>query len=318
MGGKVICAGAIVADMVARSIPAIPAAGASAKTPEISLNIGGCAANAATGLARLGRDVQLCGAVGEDDLGNYLARALAAEGVGLDLFQQKIGQRTGTTFVINTDGEDRRFISDTGANDCAWPEEVPSEALADVAVLSVHAHGLSERPHVEDLLRWFKDARDQGTLTVLDVIYIPGRNLLKELEELLPYVDVFTPNDEEIRKLFGEMAPDRALQRCLDMGVGTAVITRGENGVIWQDSDGVGDLQAPEVDEVDGTGCGDAFVAGWIDAHLDGLPIREKMLRGSLMGASAALKPGAIAGLPDRSQLNSMFRNNSSLLVDPS
>ena len=39
MGGKVICAGAIVADMVARSIPSIPAAGASAKTPEISLNI---------------------------------------------------------------------------------------------------------------------------------------------------------------------------------------------------------------------------------------------------------------------------------------
>ncbi len=314
MAGKVICVGAVVADLVAQAIPELPKAGASARTPSISLNIGGCAANVATGLARLGRAVQLCGAVGDDDLGKFLYRSLAEEGVSLDLFQVKPGERTGATFVINTEGEDRRFISDTAANDCGWPEALPEDSFEEVEVLSVHAFGLSRRPHRNDLLRWFPRAQAAGALTILDVIVIPGENLLPDLEAVLPHVDLFTPNEEEAVRLTGEADLERSLQRFIDLGTTTAVITRGDRGLIWQGPEGTGSIEAPSVQEMDATGCGDAFIAGFVDAHLEQrstaeISTSEMMWRGALMGASVAQKPGAINGLPKRSELDLFDRS---------
>lgn len=104
MKKKVICMGAVVADLVALPVTSLPAPGGSARSPEITLHIGGCAANSATGLARLGREVHLCGAVGADPFGHFLKEALQREGVLLDHFQIREGHRTGSTFVINTEG----------------------------------------------------------------------------------------------------------------------------------------------------------------------------------------------------------------------
>ena len=313
MGSKVVCVGAVVADLVALPVTSLPAPGGSARSPEISLHIGGCAANSATGLARLGREGHLCGAVGADPFGHFLAGALKDEGVILDHFQVRDGHRTGSTFVINTEGEDRRFISDTGANDGDWPTQVSESLLENAAVMSVHAHGLADRPDVAELVHWFKKARAGGTRVVLDIIRIPGRPLMQELECLLPHVDLFTPNEQEALALTGESDAASAAGQFRQMGAEVVVITRGADGLVWLDEDGAGSLSAPLVQELDATGCGDGFIAGCIDAGLDGLSLQEQLIRGSLVGALVSQKPGAIAGLPDRKALEAMFQKNSDL-----
>ncbi|OUU20944.1 MAG: hypothetical protein CBC13_09870 [Planctomycetia bacterium TMED53] len=318
MRKKVVCLGAVVADLVALPVASLPQPGASARTPEITLHIGGCAANTATGLARLGREVQLCGAVGADPFGHFLAQALQEEGVSLEHFQTRKGHRTGSTFVINTEGEDRRFISDTGANDGDWPQQVGADLLEKAAVLSVHAHGLAERPDVGELLAWFKEARSQGVRVILDIICIPGRALMEELEQLLPWVDLFTPNEQEALALTGVKDIQKAAQAFHDMGAQTVVVTRGADGLIWCDSESRGSLVAPQVEEVDATGCGDGFIAGCIDAYLDGESLTDQLLRGTMVGALVSQQPGAIKGLPRRSELQQMFQEYRHLLPDPS
>ena len=313
MGSKVICLGAVVADLVALPVTSLPAPGGSARTPEITLHIGGCAANSATGLARLGREVHLCGAVGADPFGHFLKDALQKEGVLLDHFQVRDGHRTGSTFVINTEGEDRRFISDTGANDGDWPQQVSKNLLDDAAVISVHAHGLADRPRVSELVRWFEKAQAGGTRVILDIIRIPGRPLMEELEQLLPHVDLFTPNEQEALALTGAGDVKNAAERFYRMGAKAVVITRGADGLIWHDGEGTGFLPAPEVEEVDATGCGDGFIAGCIDGGLEGLPLRDQLIRGSMVGALVSQQPGAIVGLPDREGLESMFQKHQSL-----
>ena len=309
MSGKIFCFGAVVADLIARQIPRLPGAGESARTPAISLALGGCAANTATGLARLGQPVLLCGAVGDDDLGNFLRRELSKEGVDLRNLCVESGIPTGVSFVINVDGQDRRFISATGANDEAWPERFEIDQLEAAAVVSFHGYGLAKRPSVEEVESILQSARKAGATTVLDVIVIPGEDLLPDLERLLPLVDVFLPNDDEARRLTGTDDSRQAARQLRAMGAQTVVVTCGERGALWEDPQGCGQIGAPEVVEIDGTGCGDAFAAGWIDASLRGADLEDKLLTACAMGALVAAAEGAIDGLPDRSGLDELMRN---------
>ena len=135
MGQKIFCFGAVVVDLIAQQVAVIPGPGDSARSGSIQLAIGGCAANTATGLARLGHPVRLCGAVGDDHLGDFLRGGLEQEGVDLRHFSVHPGVQTGATFVINVEGEDRRFISATGANDEPWPEKFDTADLEDAAAM---------------------------------------------------------------------------------------------------------------------------------------------------------------------------------------
>ncbi|MCA9054875.1 MAG: carbohydrate kinase family protein [Planctomycetaceae bacterium] len=62
----VLCAGLIVADHVCAPIERFPPAGGLATTGRLELTIGGCAANVAVDLARLGLRVAIGGRVGND------------------------------------------------------------------------------------------------------------------------------------------------------------------------------------------------------------------------------------------------------------
>ncbi|MGE4620068.1 MAG: carbohydrate kinase family protein [Planctomycetota bacterium] len=309
MGTKIFCFGTVVADFITRDISEIPAPGDSARSSDISLAVGGCAANTATGLARLGHPVSLCGAVGDDDLGTFLHRDLTQEGVQLDHLSVEPGISTAVSLIINVTGQDRRIISAPGANEAAWPDRFDEDQLQEAAVVSFHGYGLSKRPDVEDTERILRAAKRSGATTVLDVIVIPGEDLLADLKRLLPLVDVFLPNLDEARRLTGETDPRAAASQLRGLGATTVVVTCGDQGLAWESSEGAGVLAALAVDEVDATGCGDAFAAGWIDAVYRGADFEEKLLAGSSMGALVAMAPGAIEGLPQRAGLDDMMQS---------
>src|SRR5947207_4699973 len=77
----VVCAGVVVADHLCTPIAHVPAAGELVAADELVLNIGGCASNAAVDLARLGVRAAVCGRVGDDLLGRFVAETLVAAGV---------------------------------------------------------------------------------------------------------------------------------------------------------------------------------------------------------------------------------------------
>ena len=306
MSPRIFCFGAVGVDLIAQPVERLPAAGDSARSPSIQPSIGGCAANTSTALARLGHSVHLCGAIGEDHLGHFLRNGLKEEGVDLQYLTSPPGEVTGATLVINVEGEDRRFISAMGANDAPWPPTIDCEALVEAEVISLHAFGLAKRPDVEDARRIFQAGRDAGATTLLDVIVIPGEDLLPDLIQLLPLVDVFFPNEDEAQRLTGLKDPAEAAAFLRDLGAQMVVVTRGDRGLVWDSVDGSGSMDAMAVVSIDATGCGDAFGAGYIDAHLAGCDRLEKLIRGSVLGAAAATAAGAIDGLPSRATFDSL------------
>ena len=72
----VLCAGIIVADHVCSPIAHLPEAGELVLADKLLLTIGGCAANVAVDLAKLGAAAAVVGLVGADVFGGVVAEML--------------------------------------------------------------------------------------------------------------------------------------------------------------------------------------------------------------------------------------------------
>jgi ribokinase len=76
------------------------------------------------------------------------------------------------------------------------------------------------------------------------------------------------------------------------------VITIGEDGAVLADGESVEHLPAPEVDVVDTTGAGDAFVGALATQIARGASLREAVAYAVRAGAAAVTKEGAQGALP--------------------
>jgi sugar/nucleoside kinase (ribokinase family) len=84
----------------------------------------------------------------------------------------------------------------------------------------------------EELANVFAAARKAGATTVLDVV-VPGPgDHRKQLDRLLPHVDVFLPNGHEAQVITGEPDPLRQAEAFRRLGAGAVVITMGGDGCV--------------------------------------------------------------------------------------
>ena len=71
-----------------------------------------------------------------------------------------------------------------------------------------------------------------------------------------------------------------------------------------------------KVDEVDPTGAGDCFCAGFAVAMLDGLPLREACGYANAVGALAVTRKGPTEGAPTRQEVLSLMRQPASPVTE--
>src|SRR5262245_27275446 len=125
---SVICAGIIVADHVSSPISHLPAAGELVLADQLLLTIGGCAANVAVDLVKLGAAAVVAGCVGDDVFGRVVADMLRERRVDVSRLGVKAGMDTSQTLIVNVRGQDRRFIHTFGANAAFTAADVPLDA----------------------------------------------------------------------------------------------------------------------------------------------------------------------------------------------
>src|SRR5262249_53060948 len=113
---EVLCAGIIVADHVCSPISHLPAAGELVTTDRMLLTIGGCAANVAVDLVKMGVRSAVVGRVGGDVFGRIVADLLDETGVDVSALKVSPEAETSQTLIVNVAGQDRRFIHTFGAN----------------------------------------------------------------------------------------------------------------------------------------------------------------------------------------------------------
>lgn len=305
----VLCAGIVVADHVSSPIPRLPDAGELVLADELILTIGGCAANVAVNLGKLGVPATVVGCVGDDVFGRVVADMLREQQVDVSGLRVRPGQTTSQTLIVNVQGQDRRFIHTFGANADFAPEDIPLEDGCKVLYLG--GYFILDRVRPEALAQVFAQARQRGMQTVLDVVTPGPGEYLSRLEPVLPHVDVFLPNDHEAQLITGLTDPVAQAERFQALGAKTTIITMGDRGSVLI-GDGVR-LRAGTycMKFVDGTGGGDAFTAGYVAGMLRGGGPEECLRLGSAVGASCVRAIGTTTGVFTREECEVFVRDNA-------
>lgn len=302
MQHECLSAGILVADHACEPISHAPTAGELVLTQALRLSIGGCAANAAVDLARLGVHVGVCGCVGRDAFGRFVVETLDEAGVSTELVETLDGVGTSGTLIVNVAGEDRRFVHTLGANARFRVEHIPWSRVRAAKVLYVGGYLLMPALDPEELADLFRRARAERVKTVLDIVLPGPGDHWPQLAPVLAETDVFLPNLDEARAITGLTRPDEQADRFREAGARTVVITCGEAGTVLAGERVRLSAGTYKTTFVGGTGAGDAFDAGYIAGLLAGEDERGCLRWGSALGASCVRSVSATSSVFTRGE----------------
>lgn len=305
----VVCAGIIVADHVSSPLHHVPVAGELIIADSLRLTLGGCAANVATNLTRLGIPCHVTGRVGDDPFGELTRSLLAREGLDVSGIITTPGCDTSQTLIVNVAGQDRRFIHTYGANAYFRASDIPATPAPNILYLGGYL--LMSSCTGDELAPVLEKARSSGSRIILDVVTPKPANYIPWLEPVLPYVDYFLPNDHEAALITGESDPMIQADRFRKMGARNAIITMGERGTIWVGENGTWTAGIDKVDYLDGSGSGDAFASGLILALLENMDEPTALRIASAVGASCVRALGTTAGVFTRPELDAFVAANA-------
>lgn len=307
MALDVICFGEALIDLLP------DARGRLRDCERFEVHSGGAPANVAVGLARLGKRTAFCGVVGDDEFGHLLARKLAAEGMETHL--RYCGEaKTGLWFVALDARGERTFFTPTGASSAdkrLRADDLPDALLRRTTWLHVgsSAHVSPEAQHA------LRDAVARANALGVKVSFDPNLrvHLWPEVAALQALVRAVFPGcalvklaDDEIELCLGTRDPVAAAQMLVELGVGIACITLGAKGALVRRGDQIARVESPRVEVVDTTGAGDGFVAGMLTALLERerpMELGEAARYACRVGARVCTRPGAVAGLPRRTEM---------------
>ncbi|MFS2295532.1 MAG: sugar kinase [Actinomadura sp.] len=293
---RVVVVGDLMTDTVARA--AYPLAKGSDTPAAVTIHGGGSGANVAAWLAVEGVDVAFVGRRGSDIAGRN--RDMELMGYGVDARLVMDGERpTGTCVVMVTHKGDRTMLSDPGANAALLPEDI--ERCKDLFTQGTHLHlsGYSllnegsrkAAIHALDLAR-----KAQMSVSVDGGSSSPLKRMGAEpFLEWTQGVRLLIVNTKEAEILTGRESPEQAA-KVLTAWYPQVVIKKGEDGALWY-TNGRPEpvtVAADPLDKiVDGTGAGDAFVAGFLPPWLDGKQPADALTAGCRLAARAMQHLGA-------------------------
>ncbi|HEX2773179.1 MAG TPA: sugar kinase [Micromonosporaceae bacterium] len=301
------------------SLVSLRSAGPLAAGGALTMHLAGAECNVAIGLTRLGHRAAWVGRVSADELGEYVLRQLRAEGVHTNDVVRDRERPAGLMFLEQRTADLTRVqyhrSGSAGAALCVEDLRKPLAAGARVLHLTGITPALSVTARAAAL--WAAEAASgSGMLVCLDVNYrahLWTREAARAmLTRLAAYASVVIASTDEL-DLVDEPGADEsaAVGSLLRRGVETVLVKLGSRGARMHTRDGIQHAEALPVTAVDTVGAGDAFTAGYLSGHLDGLEVAARLRRAVTLGAFAVGSRGDWEGLPRRDELSLLERHEA-------
>ncbi|HYN89441.1 MAG TPA: carbohydrate kinase family protein [Ardenticatenaceae bacterium] len=267
---------------------------------QIHLSLGGSGRNIAENLARLELETLLFSVVGDDPAGRYLVEATGRVGVDVgQVLLSKGRHHTGAYLAMRgPDGDTEWALDDMEIMELISPEYIDARRAlfpgANTIVLDMNV----PPPTVRAI---YGLARQYGITVCADPT---SRHLAARLLPYLEQTAIITPNQSEAEVLCGctIRSADDAAQAALQLvaqGVGLAIITLGDRGLVYASDEERGHIPALEVEAVDVTGIGDALTATVVFGLINGFPVDEAIRLGVTAAALTLTCPESVC--PDLS-----------------
>jgi sugar/nucleoside kinase (ribokinase family) len=279
---SIVCIGQLVADIVVRPIEKLPYPGRTEPVEDLDLLSGGCAANTAAVLAKLGAEASLVALIGRDAFGDAALADLKRAGVDVEAVRREAAWPTSVSIVMIDPKGERSFFYRSGGCEQLTGDHVPDAVLKRAEI--VHIGGAMKLLKL-DLEKLASRAKSFGCLTSLDTDWDVYGNWMKVLQGALPNIDYLFTNEEEAAVLSGKDDPREAAKELRGRGPKVVAVKRGERGAILATGDGISDFPAYRVAVKDTTCAGDAFAAGFLRGVSLGRPLDESARLGNAAGA---------------------------------
>ncbi len=293
----VIVVGELNVDLILNKIHGFPEIGKEILADEMTLTLGSSSAIFASNLSALGAKVAFLGKIGKDAFGDLVLETLHSKGVSTDLIIRDEALATGATIVLNYD-EDRAMVTHPGAMEHLTLADISPEKLQ----LARHLHFSSYylQPGIKkDVGKLFEMAKKAGLTTSFDMQWDPAEKWDLDVQGVLPFVDIFFPNQQELIHLTGQVNLKEAV-RSLGPNVHTVVVKKGSEGSVVFDGQQVMELAAFKNEKVvDAIGAGDSFNAGFVFKYVQGAPLNECQRFANLCGAVNTTAAGGTTAFKD-------------------
>jgi sugar/nucleoside kinase (ribokinase family) len=287
---NVLVVGELNVDLILNKLDKFPEIGKEVFANEMKQTLGSSSAIFANNLSMLGVPVSFVGKVGFDSYAAFVTAALKQSGVDINNILKSPTLLTGMTVAFNF-GNDRAMVTYPGAMSELKIQDISDNLLQSASHLHLSSIFLQEglKP---DITQLFKRAKSYKMTTSLDPQFDPKELWDLKLNELLPFVDVFLPNETEIKKLTGASTIEDGIQKVSPF-CNIVVVKNGTKGALmWDKTKMVSQPAYLNENVVDAIGAGDSFNAGFISRYIKQRPLEECLDYGVLLGAANTTAAG--------------------------
>jgi len=252
--------------------------------------------------ARLGHSAAIISGVGDDDFGRCLLDRFSRDGVNADRVLVVPNKATGVAFVTYFEDGSRRFLYHWDNTPAVMARAPDARGIDNPRFF--HVMGCALMPNEEfrssvfDTVKMFAAKGAKVTFDPnIRFELLGGRSAREILRPILDECAILFPGERELQLLTGEEDTERAVKKALQgPKMEIVVLKRGSRGAtVYSGSDRI-DVPAYAVKEVDPTGAGDCFDAGFVCGLLEGKSLRECAEIASAAGALNAAAFGPMEG----------------------
>lgn len=302
----VLAIGELNVDMIMTGMKSMPVPGREILAESCQVVLGSSTAICASGIARLGLVTGFLGKLGNDDFGHVVLRGLAENGILTDEVIIDKHIQTGITVSLSM-AQDRALVTCLGSIEALEVSDIEDSVLKNARHIHVGSFYLQNGLR-QGLTALFRKAKSLGLTTSLDAGWDESGIWDGGIREVLPYTDLFFPNETEALHITGKDNVNDALMELSDYCSGV-VVKCGSRGALTLS--GGRFVESPaylHLKVVDTTGAGDSFNAGFIYGFLKGNDVETCMKYGNACGSISVTRIGGATSCATLDEVNALIQ----------
>ena len=301
--GHVVVVGSCNVDLTYR-VPKMPQPGETLTGRSFQIGYGGKGANQAVMAARLGAHVKMIGRVGDDTFGNGVVNNLRTQSVDTASVWTTPAAATGSAAILVDDAGRNSIVVVPGANGLLTLADVhaASETLRAASVLLCQLEVPLLSTHAA-----LRIAHAAGVRTILNSA--PATDLS---DDLIRAADIIVPNELELARITGMPVDDleqakAAARTLLRRDRAAVIVTLGERGALLVQGGESAHFPAANVEAIDTSGAGDAFIGALGALLAASVPIHEAVRKANALAGRSVTRPGTQTSFPTREEAAEVF-----------
>ena len=289
---------------------------------KFSKSLAGAEVNVCTGLTRLGHKVSYVTKLGNEPMGQYVKKFLDREGIGTEFIEFDKIYKTALMLkskVVKGDPATAYYRKGSAFSHMSV-EDINKIDLKGVRL--VHVTGIAPALSIscrEATYRLIERAKENNIYVTFDPNLRPAlwesqEIMVKVINDLASKSDMVLPGTNEGLILTGSEDPEKIADFYQNLGVKDVIVKLGGDGAYVREGAKSFVQSGFKVETViDTVGAGDGFAVGVISGKLEGLTIKDSVIRGNAIGAIQVTFVSDNEGLPTRKELDSYLEKSASL-----